>query len=66
MLIIALVFFAFLALKLSGVWAGVSWLWITAPVWIPAAISVIVGIWCIAFGLGLGALGAWASRHWEP
>lgn len=28
-----LAFWAFLALKLSGAWAAVSWVWIFAPLW---------------------------------
>lgn len=34
--ILGLMFLVMFGLKLAGPMAGVSWLWITAPLWIPA------------------------------
>jgi predicted PurR-regulated permease PerM len=46
-----LLFIAFLTLKLTGVIAW-SWWWITAPIWIPFLISVILVIvffWLVGY-----------------
>lgn len=34
--LLGLMFLVMFGLKLAGPLAGVSWLWITAPLWIPA------------------------------
>jgi hypothetical protein len=44
----------FIALKLCGVVAW-SWLWVLAPLWIPAALCVAIPL--AGIGLMLGALG---------
>lgn len=36
-----LVFWTFLALKLAGVWAAVSWWWIFSPLWIAAGLTAV-------------------------
>jgi len=45
---VVLVFIVFLILKLTGA-IGWSWWWVTAPIWIPAGIAAITGLFWIAF-----------------
>lgn len=46
-----LLFLVFLVLKLTGVIAW-SWWWITAPVWLPLGVVVVVG--SVGLGVYLG------------
>lgn len=43
---VGLLFITFLVLKLTGFIAW-SWWWITAPLWIPFALGVIIFIWSV-------------------
>lgn len=42
--LLGLMFLVMFGLKLAGPMAGVSWLWITAPLWVPALL--IGGSFC--------------------
>lgn len=53
--LLGLVFIVFLVLKLCGVidW---SWWWVTAPLWIPLSISLVVFVIC---SLLIGVIEIW-------
>ena len=53
-----LLFLLFLGLKLGGVIAW-SWLWVTAPLWVP--VVVVVGFFLVALIFGAAATGIFAA-----
>lgn len=47
--LLPVLFVVFLVLKLCGVIAW-SWLWVTAPLWVPIALGLVVAPFVLLFG----------------
>lgn len=58
------VFLVFLVLKLAGIGAVAtwSWMWVTAPLWIGAAVAALVWIVFGAIGLAIFAISSAKKR----
>ncbi len=48
----AILFVLFLAFKLAGIIAW-SWLWVTAPLWGPAGLALVIYLGMLAFGMSV-------------
>lgn len=56
-----LLFLVFLVLKLTGVITW-SWWWVTAPLWAPVVLAVVVALVCVVLALIAAAKEEYADR----
>ena len=57
--ILGIMFLIFMTLKLCGVITW-SWIWVTAPLWIPVALLVSILVFC---GLGISACNLMQNKN---
>ena len=53
--VLGLMFIVFLTLKLTG-HIGWSWWWVTAPLWLPTAVGLSIGLIAIVIGYALKSI----------